>query len=127
MFFRHGAGHPTNHDARTKSMKKHERSDEVAIRFLEVGPGSFLGQEDPAVTAGRAYKPLRSGNMCRTGKSSSCRCRLTEGLNGRSLVVHDDVEDGRQFRDLQNLVDFVRWVEQLQFSIVHAHSDATTD
>ena len=50
-------------------------------------------------------------------QSSSCRCRLTERLNGHGLVVHD-VEDGIQPCNLHYIVNLICQVEQLQFSLL---------
>src|SRR5882762_9373730 len=64
------------------------------------------------------YKPIR--------QSSGCRCRLCKRLNGHGLVVHD-VEDGIQPCNLHQIVNLIREVEQLQFSLLLPHARESTD
>jgi hypothetical protein len=75
-----------------------------------------LKVEAPAGIIG--YKPIR--------KSSGCRCRLTERLNGHVLVVHD-VEDGIEPCNLHHIMNLIREVEQLQFSLLLPHACESTD
>ena len=63
-------------------------------------------------------KPIR--------QSSGCRCRLTERLNGHGLVVHD-VEDCIQPCNLHQIVNLIREVEQLQFSLLLPHARESAD
>src|SRR5216684_4016530 len=65
-----------------------------------------------------SYEPIR--------QSSGCRCRLTERLNSQGLVVRD-VEDGIQPCNLHQIVNLIREVEQLQFSLLLPHARESTD
>src|SRR6266481_5551771 len=75
-----------------------------------------LNLEAPAGILG--HKPIR--------QSSGCPCRLTEGLNGHGLVVHD-VEDGIQPGNLHHIANLICEVEQLQFSLLLPHARESTD
>src|SRR6266850_1649079 len=93
-------------------------------------PAALIGNLIPMSGAGLAelkleapvgilgYKPIR--------QSSGCRYRLTEGLNGHGLVVQY-VEHGIQSCNLHHIVNLIREVEQLQFSLLLPHARESTD
>ena len=64
------------------------------------------------------YNPIR--------QSGGCRCRLTEGTNGRGLVIHD-VKSGIKPCNLHHVLDLLHEVEQLKFSTLLPHAGEGTD
>src|SRR6266850_324510 len=83
------------------------------------------GRRTTAVYSGRgADIVMQSSEMAL--RPAGCRCRLIERLNGHGLVVHD-VEDGIQPCNLHQIVDLIREVEQLQFSLLLPHARESTD